>query len=90
MATRRRTTVIDRDDLVTRWARIVGTTFPAAWDATDHIDDTVLRDSVIAAEAMVRDTEEAVGVEPGEFADWIAAKHRELEGQTTTLRGMTR
>jgi hypothetical protein len=86
----RRRTTTHRDDLVTRWARITGTTFPAAWDATDHIATDILRDSVLAAEDMVNDVEQAEGVEPGEFADWIATKRRELEGQTTTIHGHTR
>lgn len=75
--------VITRDNLVTRWARITGTTFPAAWDATNHIDDDVLRDSVERAEDMIRDVEDAHDVEHGAFADWV-------KGDTTSVQGQTR
>jgi hypothetical protein len=83
MTRRRYDPPVNRDDYVTRWARILNIPFPQAFDATAHIDDDTLKDAVDAAEAMIRDTETAHGVDHGAYLDWV-------KGEDTTIRGITR
>jgi hypothetical protein len=86
----RRTPIITRDDLVTRYARILGWPFGKAWDSTADLDLDALAAVIQKAEDMIRDTEDAAGLDPGAYDAWVAEKRRDIEGHTTTVHGITR